>query len=76
MSEPTPARIRQLVHDMASKRLVDGQFDESNLTLRELHQIEAALVKSLCSVYHGRIAYPSDQKQPAKPNETRAAAGA
>ncbi|MFG0293786.1 MAG: HD family phosphohydrolase [Phycisphaerales bacterium JB050] len=73
MSEPTPARIRQLVHDMAAKRLMDGQFDESNLTLRELHQIEGALVKSLCSVYHGRIAYPSDNKQPpAKTNETRA----
>ncbi len=71
MSEPTPARIRQLVHDMAAKRLMDGQFDESNLTLRELHQIEGALVKSLCSVYHGRIAYPSDSKQ-SKPNETRA----
>lgn len=71
MSEPTPARIRQLVHDMATKRLMDGQFDESNLTLRELNLIEAALVKSLCSVYHGRIAYPSDQK-PSKSNETRA----
>jgi putative nucleotidyltransferase with HDIG domain len=70
MSEPTPARIRQLVHDMAAKRLMDGQFDESNLTLRELNMIEAALVKSLCSVYHGRIAYPSDQK-PSKPNDTR-----
>jgi len=70
MSEPTPARIRQLVHDMATKRLMDGQFDESNLTLRELNLIEAALVKSLCSVYHGRIAYPSDSK-PSKANETR-----
>ncbi len=70
MSEPTPARIRQLVHDMATKRLMDGQFDESNLTLRELNLIEAALVKSLCSVYHGRIAYPSDQKL-SKSNETR-----
>ncbi|XOV75875.1 MAG: HDIG domain-containing metalloprotein [Phycisphaerales bacterium] len=75
MSEPTPARIRQLVHDMATKRLMDGQFDESNLTLRELNLIEAALVKSLCSVYHGRIAYPSDQK-PSKSNETRIASSA
>jgi len=71
MSEPTPARIRQLVHDMAAKRLMDGQFDESNLTLRELNLIEAALVKSLCSVYHGRIAYPSDSKKSEKSNETR-----
>jgi len=71
MSEPTPARIRQLVHEMATKRLMDGQFDESNLTLRELNLIEAALIKSLCSVYHGRIAYPSDSRSAPKTNETR-----
>jgi len=45
-----------------------------------VHFIEAALVKSLCSVYHGRIAYPSDTKKVEKSNETRvspsAAAGA
>jgi len=62
MSDPTPSRIEGLVHELASKRLRDGQFDESELTLRELHIIEASLVKSLCSIYHGRIAYPSSEK--------------
>ncbi len=63
MSDPTPSRIEGLVHELASKRLLDGQFDESELTLRQLHIIEASLVKSLCSIYHGRIAYPSSEKQ-------------
>ncbi len=67
MREPTPARIEALVHSMAAQRLTDGQFDESSLTLRELHVIEAALTKTLCAVYHGRIQYPSDsaKTQPA-----------
>ena len=61
MQEPNPARIEQLVHDLAMKRLLDGQFDESELTMRELELIERSLVKSLLGLYHGRIAYPSDK---------------
>ena len=32
--EPTPSRIESLVHDLAMKRLLDGQFDECGLTLK------------------------------------------
>lgn len=59
--EPTPSRIESLVHDLAQKRLLDGQFDECHLTLKELHLIEESLVKSLSAVYHGRIKYPDQQ---------------
>ena len=59
--EPTPARIESLVHDMALKRLLDGQFDACDLTLCELRTIEQSLIKSLTAVYHGRVKYP-DQR--------------
>lgn len=59
MSDPTPARIEALVQEIAHKRLADGQFDDCELTMRELSLIEASIVKSLSSIYHGRIAYPS-----------------
>ncbi|MBX3413814.1 MAG: HDIG domain-containing protein [Pirellulales bacterium] len=59
--EPTPARIENLVHDLAMKRLLDGQFDECGLNLLELSAIEESLVKSLTAVYHGRVKYP-DQR--------------
>jgi putative nucleotidyltransferase with HDIG domain len=61
LTEPTPARIASLVHDLAMKRLLDGQFDECGLTLEELGIIEQSLVKSLTAVYHGRVKYP-DQR--------------
>lgn len=64
LPEPTPVRLEQVVNMMARKRLMDGQFDECNLTLRELHRIEQSIVKTLCAVYHGRIAYPSESKEP------------
>ena len=59
MAEPTSSRIEALVHDLAMKRLLDGQFDECDLTMRELELVERSLVKSLNAIYHGRIAYPS-----------------
>ncbi|MDX1945481.1 MAG: HDIG domain-containing protein [Pirellulaceae bacterium] len=59
--DPTPARIESLVHDLAMKRLLDGQFDECGLTLSELRLIEDSLVKSLTAVYHGRVKYPEHQ---------------
>lgn len=59
--EPTPARIESLVQDIAMKRLLDGQFDECGLTLREVATINESLIKSLTAVYHGRIKYP-DQR--------------
>ena len=62
--EPTPKRIETLIHEIAMKRLLDGQFDESSLTLSELAVVEDSLTKSLIGIHHGRIKYP-EQKPPA-----------
>jgi putative nucleotidyltransferase with HDIG domain len=59
MTEPTLRRIETLVHELAMKRLMDGQFDECDLTMRDLNRVEKSLIKTLLSFYHGRIAYPS-----------------
>jgi putative nucleotidyltransferase with HDIG domain len=58
LSTPTPGSLRKLVHDLAMKRLLDGQFEECGLTLTELRQIEEALCKGLIALYHSRIKYP------------------
>ncbi len=59
MSEPTPGRIENQVHTMVDRRLMDGQLDECEMTLKDVHKVEASLVKSLCSIYHARLAYPT-----------------
>lgn len=59
LADPAPARIESLVHELVMKRLLDGQFDECGLTLVELRAIEDSLVKSLTSMFHSRIKYPS-----------------
>jgi putative nucleotidyltransferase with HDIG domain len=58
LSVPTPGSLRKLVHDLLMKRLLDGQFEESGLTLTELHIIEETLCKGLIALYHSRIKYP------------------
>ncbi len=61
LSEPTPKRIESLVHNITIKRLHDGQFDECNLTLAEIHTIEDSLTKSLIAIHHGRVKYPEQR---------------
>ena len=63
MSEPTPGRIENQVHTMVSRRLIDGQLDECQLTLSQVHRVETSLVRSLTSIYHARIAYPTPAGQ-------------
>ena len=67
LGEATPTRIEAVVHNMAMKRLQDGQFDECDLSLRELSQIETSISKTLAAHYHGRIAYPKPPDVPEAP---------
>ena len=63
MSDPTPGRIENQVHSMVMRRLMDGQMDECDLTLNQVHAIETSLIKSLCGIYHSRVAYPTPAGQ-------------
>jgi len=65
LPEVTATKIEAVVHNMAMKRLQDGQFDECDLSLRELSQIETSISKTLAAHYHGRIAYPKAPDMPA-----------
>jgi putative nucleotidyltransferase with HDIG domain len=62
LSEPSPSRLERLVHDIAMKRLLDGQFDECGLTMTEISRVTESLTKSLLAMYHGRVKYPEQQR--------------
>jgi len=64
LPEVTATKIEAVVHNMAMKRLQDGQFDECDLSLRELSQIETSISKTLAAHYHSRIAYPRAPDMP------------
>ena len=69
MAEPNPARIETLVRSLSQKRLTDSQFDQCELSFRQLGIIEDSIIKSVCAIYHSRIAYPSTQ--PAEEEESQ-----
>jgi len=64
LSDVTLSKVEGVVHNIAMRRLQDGQFDDCDLTLRELSLIESTLAKSLAAHYHGRIAYPTAPDAP------------
>jgi hypothetical protein len=61
LTEPTPARIRGLIQKIINDIFIDGQLDESNLTLRDLHQIARSFTRTVTGILHHRIDYPQIQ---------------
>ncbi len=62
MQKPTPDKIEALVRKIIRDRLEDGQFDESDLTLRELDQVAVSICETLKGTFHQRIEYPEEMK--------------
>jgi hypothetical protein len=58
LNDPTPARIQGLVQRIINHIFVDGQLEECDLTLKDLHQITKAFVRILTGIFHHRIQYP------------------
>ena len=71
-SRDEPA-IRAMVTRIIEERIADGQFDECDLTLRDLQRIRTAFVEQLLGMYHTRVAYP--QNTIVELESRRAAAG-
>ena len=61
LSNPTPARILGLVQNLINKIFSDGQLDNCELTLKDLHNIAKSFNKILNGIYHHRIEYPEKQ---------------
>ena len=59
-SRDEPA-IRAMVSRIIEERIADNQFDECDLTLRDLELIREAFVGQLLGMYHTRIAYPQSE---------------
>ena len=58
LGDPTPARIQGTVQKIINKAFSDGQLDECELTLKDLHEIAKSFTKTLSGIFHHRIEYP------------------
>ena len=59
LTEPTPARIQGLVNRLINGIFSDGQLDECELTLKDIHQIAKHFNQILATIHHKRIEYPA-----------------
>lgn len=59
LTDPTPARIKGLVNRLINSIFSDGQLEECELTLKDLHQIAKHFNQVLATVHHRRIEYPA-----------------
>lgn len=51
-------RIENMVRKLIKDKLMDGQLDECELTLKDLDTIAQSFLKILSGMFHGRMEYP------------------
>ncbi len=58
LENPTPSRIQGNVQKLINAIFTDGQLDNCELTLADLHKIAKSFNKILNGIHHHRIEYP------------------
>jgi len=57
--QPTPSRLQGLVQRIINGVFTEGQLDECELTLKDLHQIAKSFNLILAGIHHQRVEYPA-----------------
>jgi len=58
LTDPTPPRIQGMVQKIVNNIFIDGQLDECELTLKDLHNIAKSFNRVLGGIFHHRVDYP------------------
>ena len=53
------AEFREMIRQIAGRVVLDGQFDECDLTFHDLERVIESFVASLVAIYHRRVDYPT-----------------
>jgi putative nucleotidyltransferase with HDIG domain len=75
LDNPTPSRIQGLVQNLINQIFSDGQLDECELTLKDLHNIAKSFNKLLYGIHHHRIEYTEKRPLAVKNGKGRAKNG-
>jgi hypothetical protein len=66
IKNPNEDRVRDFIDKIMTSRSADRQFDECDLTLKDLDTIKDAITRRMVTALHTRISYP-DRKSPGQP---------
>lgn len=61
MTDTTPEALSAMIHKTIESRFTEGQFNECNLSIKELSKLEKAFMDSLDGTYHTRVKYPGQK---------------
>ncbi|CAM3959427.1 HDIG domain-containing protein [Paenibacillus alkaliterrae] len=62
LRNPTVEQVEAMINKIIKYRLDDNQYNECDLTLKELDKIAQSLKESVIGIFHSRIEYPEDVK--------------
>jgi cyclic-di-AMP phosphodiesterase PgpH len=68
IDDPTPHKLEKQIDKIVQERLMDGQLDECDLTLKDLTKIKASFLSILVGIHHHRIKYPEGRKEEEEEN--------
>ena len=60
--KPTPAKVEALVWEIIRKRIREGELDNADFTFGELAIAKKSFIKTLNSMLHTRINYPTEEE--------------
>lgn len=58
MKEPNSEKIAALVDAIIRDKLGDGQFDECDISMKDLRKVKEVICETLNGIFHNRIEYP------------------
>lgn len=71
LPDPSPSRLKGLIHKIIENKFREGELDECELTLRDLTKIAESFLPILIGVFHPRIEYPEREEVPVQVKEKK-----
>lgn len=62
LTEPSPEKIEEIVDNIVNHKIMDGQLNETPLSMKEIHTIRNSVCESLKGIFHSRIQYPDKEE--------------
>jgi len=62
LSDSSSDALAEMIRKSIDLRLKEGQFSETDLSVKDLFKLEKAFLQSLDGTYHTRVKYPSQNK--------------
>ena len=58
LKNPNEKQLEEFVDKIVSNKMIEDQFDSSDITLKEIETVKKVLFKKLINIYQLRIGYP------------------